>query len=300
MTASASIRPVEQDDATAIEKLTSEFKCVQWGVLPHLTAHVLDDRWRQPEFTRAFIHVFETNSSVRGYSDIYQLTPKLARCQGIASNVEVAASLIDWLCDKAASHEMTLQTSLSTKQKGRTLFPIIDDHPLCSLLKEKGFRPYSTTRVMRFLPESESIRASLPHSYRLVNYDESLLPSLMSTYYAAWPKDYYANEGHEAIVEIFRQADLNDLRLVCSDLGDVVGYVLVSRTSEQGVIDEVAVHPRHRRKGLGKGLTQWAIQDLGDRVITLVVMDENPARDLYEALGFVDWEERFDLVSAPP
>ncbi|MCY4130820.1 MAG: GNAT family N-acetyltransferase [Gammaproteobacteria bacterium] len=61
-------------------------------------------------------------------------------------------------------------------------------------------------------------------------------------------------------------------------------------------MDEVAVHPSHRRKGLGEVLTLWAIQNLGDRTITLVVMDENPARNLYEKLGFVVWEERLDLM----
>lgn len=71
---------------------------------------------------------------------------------------------------------------------------------------------------------------------------------------------------------------------------------MLSRTADAGVIDEVAVHPAHRSKGLGAALVRFAIKSLGDRSITLVIMNENPARRLYERLGFVVVEEHLDLV----
>ena len=193
---------------------------------------------------------------------------------------------------------MTLQTSLSSVEEGRTIFQNVVDHPIYAPLAERGFRSFSTTRVMRLLPDSEAEQRLLPESFRLTPYDETLLPSLMATYFASWPKDYYQDDDSDSIASIFREAHDDDLRLLISGIGDVVGYVLLSRTTEFGVIDEVAVHPSHRRKGLGEALTQWAIRDLGDRTITLVVMDENPARFLYEKLGFVVWEERLDLASS--
>ena len=197
------------------------------------------------------------------------------------------------------SQGVTLQTSLSSKEGGRTLVTKIVDHPLYSSLATRGFVPVSTTRVMQLLHEQSSKGRTLLPSYRFLDFEEKLLSSLMTTYYLAWPKDYYRNEDAEDIEGIFLQANRIDLRLVCTDIGDVVGYVLMSRTNAHGEIDEVAVHPAHRRKGLGEALTQWAIDSLGDRTITLVVMDENPARYLYEKLGFVVWEDRLDLVSAP-
>ncbi|MCY3858927.1 MAG: GNAT family N-acetyltransferase [Gammaproteobacteria bacterium] len=294
-----SIRAVKRDDLTAIENLSSDVACVRWGGIPHLNELLIADRWKKPSFTREFIQVFETDRGLQGYSDVYQITPKLSRIHGIASNVEVATSLIDWMCERATTLCMTMQTSLAGKEDGQTLVSSMLDHPLHSLLANRGFRPFSTTRVMRLLPDSELTQRSLPHPYRWVDYDESLLPALMSTYYASWPKDYYENEDHDSIAEIFREASRDDLRLISSELEDVVGYVLVSRTTEQGVIDEVVVHPAYRGKGLGQILTQWAIDELGERTITLVVMDENPARFLYEKLGFIVWEERFDLASTP-
>ena len=99
-------------------------------------------------------------------------------------------------------------------------------------------------------------------------------------------------------MDSFRQATRDDLHLVVAHNGDVAGYVLTSRAPEGGVIEEVAVHPTHRRKGLGEALTLAAIRSLGDCTITLVVMDDNPVRTLYERLGFLVWEERVDLVLA--
>lgn len=296
MTASPTIRPAGKEDSSAIENLTAHHECLQWGGLPPLTAHLLADRWRQPNVIQTFIQVVETDSGLQGYSDIYQVSLKLARFHGVATDVAVAASLFDWTCDKTSSQGMTLQTSLSTKEEGRTFFQSAGDHPLYSLLAKRGFSPISTTRVMRLLPELETKRRTIPPPYRLVEYNESLLSDLIATYYSSWPKDYYDGDDTSDIVEIFREANPSDLRLAVSDAGDVVGYVLVSRTTDHGVIDEVAVHPSHRRKGLGEALTQWAIRDFGERQITLVVMDENPARYLYEKLGFVVWEERFDLI----
>lgn len=296
MNASATIRSAGRDDSTAIERLATDLECVRWGGLGSLTAQLLIDRWQESKITRSFIQVVKTAGNLQGYSDIYQVSPTLARFHGVAINVDAACSLIDWTSARTEAEVMSLQTSLSSVEEGRKLFQNTVEHPLYSLLVERGFSAFSTTRAMRFVPKSESELPAFPQSYRLIPYDASLLPLLMATYYVAWPKDYYQNEDRSGIEDIFREAHSDDLRLVMSSDGDVVGYALLSRTPEQGVIDEVAVHPAHRRKGLGEALTRWAIRDLGDRTITLVVMDDNPARYLYEKLGFVVWEERLDLI----
>ena len=112
----------------------------------------------------------------------------------------------------------------------------------------------STERIPDPLP--------LPQPYRLADFKESLLRSLVDTYFAAWSKDYYGEDDRADIADYFRQMQFDDLRLAQADNGNVVGYVAVSRTSKLGVIDEVAVHPAHRRKGLGESLVRTAIQSL--------------------------------------
>ena len=234
---------------------------------------------------------------VQGYS-AYQPSPTLPTFHGIASSLDAARTLIDWACEDAVSRGTTLQTSLFAKEAGQTLQPDVVDRPVYRLLSGAGFRPSSRTTTMRLAAEMPEPKA-LPHGYRLGHFNESLMPSLLATYYAAWPKDYYAGDDTAEIAGLFRQAHSDDLRLVVTGNGDVAGYVLTSRPPEGGVIDEVAVHPAHRRKGLGEALTLAAIRSLGDRTITLVVLDDNPARRLYERLGFAVWEERVDLVLDP-
>jgi GNAT superfamily N-acetyltransferase len=71
-----------------------------------------------------------------------------------------------------------------------------------------------------------------------------------------------------------------------------IGVVVVNRTGMKGYIPEnilvyIAVHREHRGKGLGKALMQQAM-DRAIGAIALHVEPENPARRLYESLGFTN------------
>ncbi|MFA9371521.1 MAG: GNAT family N-acetyltransferase [Labilibaculum antarcticum] len=78
--------------------------------------------------------------------------------------------------------------------------------------------------------------------------------------------------------------------LVAKDNDEIVGSVVINRTGMEGYIPEnilvyIAVHESQRGKGLGKGLMNEVIKiSKGD--IALHVEPENPARFLYEKVGF--------------
>ncbi|MDM8161070.1 GNAT family N-acetyltransferase [Labilibaculum sp. K2S] len=78
--------------------------------------------------------------------------------------------------------------------------------------------------------------------------------------------------------------------LVARNNEEIVGAVVVNRTGMEGYIPEnilvyIAVHEFQRGKGLGKGLMNEAVKiSKGD--IALHVEPENPARFLYEKIGF--------------
>lgn len=74
--------------------------------------------------------------------------------------------------------------------------------------------------------------------------------------------------------------------------GEIVGAVIINETGMQGYIPEnllvyIAVHGGYRGKGLGKGLMKQAM-DTAKGDIALHVEPDNPARYLYEKLGFTN------------
>lgn len=71
---------------------------------------------------------------------------------------------------------------------------------------------------------------------------------------------------------------------------DVVGYMGISKISGEGYVTNVAVLPEHRRKGIGKALLDYVINDCECQLefISLEVRASNCAAiSLYEKLGFV-------------
>ncbi|MFH2096213.1 MAG: GNAT family N-acetyltransferase [Bacteroidota bacterium] len=78
--------------------------------------------------------------------------------------------------------------------------------------------------------------------------------------------------------------------IICKDNNDIAGAVVINRTGMKGYIPEnilvyISVHREYRGKGLGKKLMEKAIEMVeGD--IALHVEYDNPARFLYEKIGF--------------
>ncbi|GAB3197592.1 GNAT superfamily N-acetyltransferase [Pontibacter aydingkolensis] len=80
--------------------------------------------------------------------------------------------------------------------------------------------------------------------------------------------------------------------LVARENDNVVGALIMNNTGMSGYIPEnilvyVAVHNSQRGKGVGKKLAQLAI-DNTQGSIALHVEPQNPARHLYEKLGFTN------------
>ena len=82
--------------------------------------------------------------------------------------------------------------------------------------------------------------------------------------------------------------------LIATDAsGGITGYVLAGRgqSAIDGWLLSLAVAPRAQRKGLGRRLTEAAMEALraqGCRRVWLTVEPASAARALYESLGFVE------------
>lgn len=78
--------------------------------------------------------------------------------------------------------------------------------------------------------------------------------------------------------------------LVAVDAGEVVGYIGSQSVCGESDMMNVAVHPEHRRKGIGEKLIvalSAGLKERGNTALTLEVRASNaPAIALYEKLGF--------------
>jgi GNAT superfamily N-acetyltransferase len=74
----------------------------------------------------------------------------------------------------------------------------------------------------------------------------------------------------------------------------LVGMVGAVPLGEIGVLCHLAVHPNHRGRGLGTGLSRWATAYLTSRGVKAIRLDSTAeAERLYEALGFRAVGRRF-------
>jgi [ribosomal protein S18]-alanine N-acetyltransferase len=90
------------------------------------------------------------------------------------------------------------------------------------------------------------------------------------------------------------------LVLVAREHGQVVGALLLNNTGMSGYIPEnilvyVAVHGNQRGKGVGKKLVQLATENTAGS-IALHVEPDNPARYLYEKMGFTNKYLEYRLI----
>ena len=225
------------------------------------------------------------NDQVVGYSDIYTATPALGTFHAIATDVEVAETLVNLACRKSIELRLSLTTCLYSMENGYVCVKNVSESPVYSILCRAGFCIRSVTRRMRWI-DTEVKTPELPSKYFFTRFDQSCLPSLMSAYCAAWPHDYYMNEPLENVAESFTKGSAQNPILVKSEAHKVIGYVMASRTAVIEEIEEVSVHPDRRQRGIGEALVRTVIQNAGNRVIELTVLEDNPAIRLYERLGF--------------
>jgi len=80
--------------------------------------------------------------------------------------------------------------------------------------------------------------------------------------------------------------------LLAREKGEIVGAVVMNQTGMEGYIPEnilvyIAVNSNQRGKGIGKTLMEKAI-NLAKGNIALHVEPDNPAKHLYEKLGFTN------------
>jgi len=117
-------------------------------------------------------------------------------------------------------------------------------------------------------------------------------PALLSAALAA-TTETPADPAGEPVVST---ADSFVLLVSVTDSGRAVGYVLALAGTETHIA-ELVVDPEHRRQGRGRALLDAAIEQGPSPVSVHVAVENDAARELYEAAGFrtvADADEQFE------
>jgi ribosomal protein S18 acetylase RimI-like enzyme len=69
--------------------------------------------------------------------------------------------------------------------------------------------------------------------------------------------------------------------------GEPAGRLIVTRSPEAMHVVDIALLDEHRGRGVGTGLLRDLIAEAGERPLSIYVELMNPARSLYDRLGFV-------------
>ncbi len=69
--------------------------------------------------------------------------------------------------------------------------------------------------------------------------------------------------------------------------GAPIGWLVVKHYETHVFLDYIALLPDYQRRGFGEQLVRQVIAEAGDKPVELRVLKVNPARRLYERLGFV-------------
>lgn len=97
--------------------------------------------------------------------------------------------------------------------------------------------------------------------------------------------------------------DGNNFGIVALDGDAVVAYVGVTCVLDEGSVTNVATHPDHRRRGIGRQILRRMLAEAADRGIASVFLEvresNSAARALYASEGFSECGVRRNFYSHP-
>ena len=135
-------------------------------------------------------------------------------------------------------------------------------------------------------------------SFRIVPMTAAHLPQIAALEQVCFPADPWSEE-------LFRSAlECPDTALLAAEKEDgaVLGYAVLSAVLDEGNLDNIAVAPHCRRRGVADALLS-ALTDFGRKRLSVLLLEVRasnlPAIALYEKHGFVPVGRRKNYYNAP-
>lgn len=91
--------------------------------------------------------------------------------------------------------------------------------------------------------------------------------------------------------------------LVCEDAQEIVGYIGMYLSFDEGDITNVAVSPAHRKKGYGEAIVSKAVELAKEKQLEMILLEVRvsnvPAISLYKKMGFEEIGIRKNFYEHP-
>ena len=91
--------------------------------------------------------------------------------------------------------------------------------------------------------------------------------------------------------------------IVAMEGPELIGYAALSAILDEGNLDNIAVAPAHRRRGVGETLLEAVIRRCREQQLSLLYLEvrasNRPALDLYEKHGFTQVGRRKNYYEKP-
>jgi mycothiol synthase len=277
------LRAPTLDDASAVLAVQSARDIADLG-LPDYTLEDLLDEWRHTHDLAADAVVVQSGDEIVGYAFLRRdgaVVTVAPRHEGKG----IGARLLEW-------------TERRSRELGREQYRqwvAVGNARAAVLLGDAGYRKVrSYWRMVRPLDRAVE-QLGPPADVRLrpleADRDARAVHALDDLSFSALP-DYHPHSFDEFVEEHLRAHDFSpDLSTIAERDGRVIGFTLCRRWDEEavGYVDVLAVHPEHRRRGLGGTLLLCAFAAFaadGLKEAQLGVASDNPrALALYERVG---------------
>lgn len=131
-------------------------------------------------------------------------------------------------------------------------------------------------------------------------YSADNLDALVRLLKVVFPEEPAHNSPEKMILQ---KLQVDDLIFLSYDEQTLTGSCMAGYDGHRGWLYAVAVHPEHRRKGIGQALVQHAVSELRkcgcDKVNLQIRPDNTAVAAFYESLGF-SVEDRLSMGMRVP
>jgi mycothiol synthase len=287
-------RPLTWDDVDAISRLERACEASDDGEAEIALSDV-EAGWRRPAFDPATmsVGVFDADRLV-AYAEVFQSRAEAAvapaeRGRGIGS----ALARWTWANARSSGRDRVGQTISDTEDAARAIF------------ESFGYERGHTSWILRIGIDDEPPAPLVPDGFTLRPYlsgDEARMFDVIETAFSAW-------EGREPNTFADWRAQFLDrdevrpeLQVLAAEGDRLVGVAINYDYAEddEGWIQQLAVHPTHQGRGLGRAMLQESFRRfhaIGRRSCGLTTDSRTGALGLYEHVGmrvrksYTHWEK---------